>query len=1203
LKTTNTSLKAFLLPLALAVPFISCGNAQSFNHAPGTVVAWGDEVIPYVQVGTRYQAIAAGDLHSLALKSDGTVVAWGDNFDGQSVAPPGVSDVVAIAAGGVHSLALKSDGTVVAWGDVYDVEINTVPATVPMGLNGVVAIAAGYDHDMALKSDGTVVGWGVIYNSTASDYILNTVPAGLNDVVAIAAGQSHSLALKSDSTVVAWGDNYYGESRVPAGLNGVVAIAAGGNHSLALRSNGTVVAWGVIWNGTNYVPEVLPTGLSGVVAIAVGSDFSVAVVAGGTVVAWGASYSGHITVPMGLSGVVSIAAGSGHSLALKSDGTVVAFGNNVSAQCMVPGALSDVCSVAGGGDYNSLALKSDGTVVAWGYNNYGQSTVPMGLSGVVGVAAGGYHSLALKSNGTIVAWGDNSYGQTTVPANLNGVVAIAAGEDEAQHGYSLALKSDGTIVGWGDNSLGEIAVPANLTGVVAIAAGDDHGLALKSDGTVVAWGDNSYGQRTVPANLTGVIAIAAGSTHSLALKSDGTVVAWGEVYGISGRFGSATVPTGLSGVVAIAAGGVRSLALKSDGTIVAWGVIFEEGGQIISEIVPAGLNGATAIAAAGNWSLAIVATPAQIQAPSIFGQPANQTAQAGSAVTLTVYASGNPSVTYQWQFNGQNIAYATSATLTLNSVTAANSGGYSVIVSNAFGVVRSAVAQLYVYIPPSTSQPQTPAATPTTLQAPPGMCAAPRTPTSAQMVVFPSGALVDPTKMTIVLTHGWQDAANNSWPSDMAKALISQGFGATANIVAWDWHDDAGLSFNESVYRTLSQGYALGDALLNTLGSGYNLQIHFLGHSLGTVVNCHAADCMHGDVDPSITLRPPWTFHLYNSQMTLFDEAEVPAAIGVSVDVLYPGVTLSGIASDQWTKVIPDQRAWVDNYVSEVGLLHPEAANVLLWRHFGVPLIYDIPAVENFLDVTGLHGYSWMWYSNTVVSPIANAMGNGLSFERKTLGNAPCPPAYFIQSLNVNASPLVVTSIDAATAHLVSSDRMIVYPTLQAYQAVGNIVNASAAAYQDGIQYVGSFVANMEQFFVAPPTGQAVFSGIADSTPAYYLPPAASQPAQADWSLHFTLQNGLSSQLEKSLGTGTIHPNDGGASAANSVYVLVPVKVPTNAIGLSFQFQLSGAGTNEYITMGVSNQNYFTLESQYVQDGAWTETTMMDVSAYAGQQV
>ena len=48
--------------------------------------------------GNDFVAIAAGSVHSLALKSDGSLVGWGYNCYGQTNVPAG-NDFVAISAG------------------------------------------------------------------------------------------------------------------------------------------------------------------------------------------------------------------------------------------------------------------------------------------------------------------------------------------------------------------------------------------------------------------------------------------------------------------------------------------------------------------------------------------------------------------------------------------------------------------------------------------------------------------------------------------------------------------------------------------------------------------------------------------------------------------------------------------------------------------------------------------------------------------------------------------------------------------------------------------------------------------------------------------------------------------------------------------------------------------------------------------------
>lgn len=87
-------------------------------------------------------------------------------------------------------------------------------------------------------------------------------------------------------------------------------------------------------------------------------------------------------------------------------------------------------------------------------------------------------------------------------------------------------------------------------------------------------------------------------------------------------------------------------------------------------------------------------------APAIVTQPASQTVNAGSNVTLSVVASGEAPLSYQWQKDGADIDGATAASLALNNVSTADSGSYAVVVTNSHGSVTSATAVLTVNLAP-----------------------------------------------------------------------------------------------------------------------------------------------------------------------------------------------------------------------------------------------------------------------------------------------------------------------------------------------------------------------------------------------------------------------------------------------------------------------------------------------------------------------
>jgi len=208
---------------------LGTGNTTSVTNGP-------------VQVGTAkdWVAIECGASFTVALKDYGAVYAWGSNAygqvaDGTTTSPRSSpvqvgtdEDWVAVAAGDNHAMAIKTDGTLWGWGRNNSGQVGNGNTTTPQNrivqvgtTNGTagnwVAVSCGSEHTVAIKRNGTLWGWGyntygqVGDNSTTNRNAPVLVDAE-NDWTAVAAnGGQHSSAIKANGSLYTWGYNSSGQ--------------------------------------------------------------------------------------------------------------------------------------------------------------------------------------------------------------------------------------------------------------------------------------------------------------------------------------------------------------------------------------------------------------------------------------------------------------------------------------------------------------------------------------------------------------------------------------------------------------------------------------------------------------------------------------------------------------------------------------------------------------------------------------------------------------------------------------------------------------------------------------------------------------------------------------------------------------------------------------------------------------------------------
>ncbi len=392
--------------------------------------------------------------------------------------------------------------------------------------------------------------------------------------------------------------------------------------------------------------------------------------------------------------------GAVNAVVMQADGKVIAGGaftcfNGPSAHRIVrldtAGARDSSFGIGSGfnDDVRSLALQADGDVLVGGrFSSYGDNFQQL----LARLGPDGTLDGAFVANGDAAGWNDGD--------KIDTLMVLPNGDIYA--GGRFRAYRSGNVT---DSGLIRLHRDGTRDDGVAVGGGFDGevlSLALQSDGKLVVGGSLSefYDVENDDFVFTGDVArlnpdltldggFAAtdfydGNVASVVLQPDGKIVAAGSFEG----YGSPSLAIDVASVARLNINGTIDPTFRVPG--LASPVTTMQFGDAGTLLIGGGRFDFPNRATAG---LALLEAPPDL---SITNTAADVTLAVGGSATLSFTGTVSPVPTFQWLRNGIAVAGATNPSLAITNVTSANSGVYSVAITNAGGTFLSPGTQVDV---------------------------------------------------------------------------------------------------------------------------------------------------------------------------------------------------------------------------------------------------------------------------------------------------------------------------------------------------------------------------------------------------------------------------------------------------------------------------------------------------------------------------